>query len=88
MPSCRSGSFLLEQLSRPGDASRGKGALLAVGGVSYDRDGAPADKAGKPWPVLPASDKERSAVVALARKLAAPPEIFERSAPTRTWRIC
>ncbi len=56
-----------------------KGVLLAVGGVSYDRNGASSDKAGKPWPVLSASDKERAAVVVLVRKLAAPPEIVERS---------
>ena len=53
--------------------------LLAVGGVRYDRDGTPADKAGKPWPNLPATDKERAAVVAQAGKLSKPPEIIERT---------
>ena len=48
---------------------RDGGELLVVGGVAYDRAGVPADKAGKPWPPLPASDKERAAVVAQAGKL-------------------
>ena len=46
--------------------TRGPDVLLVVGGVRYDRD----DKIGKPWPNLPATDKERISVVALAGKLA------------------
>ena len=74
-----SGPFLLEQLTRPADRTGGAGVLLAVGGVRYDRDGAPADKAGKPWPNLPATDKERAGVVAEARKLPKPPDVVERT---------
>ena len=74
-----SGPFLLEQLSRPADQDRGAGVLLAVGGVRYDRDGVPADKAGRPWPNLPATDKERAGVVAEAGKLSKPPAVVERT---------
>ena len=42
------GSLLLEQLSRPGDANPDKGVLLAVGGVSYDRGGAPPTRSANP----------------------------------------
>jgi len=69
------GPSLLDQLTEPAPARRGPGVLLAVGGVRYDRD----DKVGKPWPSLPATDKERAAVVAEAGKLPHPPEIVERS---------
>jgi len=73
------GPSLLEQLTDPAPARRGPGVLLAVGGVRYDRAGAPTDKAGKPWKGLPATDKEREAVISQARKLPKPPEVVERS---------
>ena len=74
-----SGLFLLEQLTRPTPAERDPGVLLAVGGVHYDRDGTPADKAGKPWPFLTATDKERAAVAAQAGKLFHASEIIDRT---------
>jgi len=74
-----SGPFLLEQLSRPADKDGAAGVLLAVGGVRYDRDGAPADKTGRPWPALPATDRERAGVVAAAGKLPKPPAVVELS---------
>ena len=64
-----SGPFLLNQLARPLRPVHDGGELLVVGGVAYDRAGVPTDKAGKPWPPLPATDKERGAVVAQAGKL-------------------
>ena len=69
------GPSLLDQLTEPAPARRGPGVLVAVGGVSYDRDG----KIIKPWKPLPATEKERIAVVAEAGKLSHPPEIVERS---------
>ena len=74
-----SGPFLLEQLSRTVPTDRDAGVLLAVGGVRYDRDGAPADKAGRPWPNLPATDKERAGVVAEAGKMPKPPAVVKLS---------
>ena len=74
------GSFLLRGLNQPTAVEHGFGTLLAVGGVRYDR----ADKVGKPWPNLPATDKERAGVGGLARKLAKPPVIVERSGADAT----
>jgi CHAT domain-containing protein len=70
-----SGPFLLEQLAQPADPKREAGALLAVGGVAYDR----GDKVGKPWPPLPATDKERKAVVREAKGRPHISEVVERS---------
>ncbi len=74
-----SGLFLLEQLTRPTPANRDAGMLLVVGGVRYDRAGTAADKAGKPWPALPATEKERAAVAAQARKMVKAPEMIDRA---------
>jgi len=69
------GPSLLDQLTAPVPTNRGPGVLLAVGGVRYDRDDY---KAGKLWPALPATVKERAGIVAEARKLPHAPEIVER----------
>jgi CHAT domain-containing protein len=79
-----SGPFLLEQLTRPADRDRDAGTLLAVGGVRYDRAGAPAETAGRPWRDLPATDKERAAVLAEAARLPRPPAMVERSGADAT----
>jgi tetratricopeptide (TPR) repeat protein len=86
------GPFLLQRL-RDQARSGGKGALLAVGGVRYDRpadavrqpedlaDLRPADRSGKEgaWPELPGSSREAQQVAALAKARKPPPAVIARS---------
>jgi CHAT domain-containing protein len=75
--------LLLEHLAPEAEAGRAAGVLLALGGVDYDRAEAgvgrpPADRAAGPvpaaggkrpaWPALPATDRERRRVLALAER--------------------
>jgi CHAT domain-containing protein len=86
------GPFLLQRLrdqARPG----GPGALLALGGVRYDRpadavrqaedlaDFRPADRSDKrgAWPELPGTAREAQQVTALAKALKPPPALIARS---------
>jgi tetratricopeptide (TPR) repeat protein len=86
------GPFLLQRLRDQGKPD-GKGTLLAVGGVRYDRpadafrqpedvaDLRPANRSGKQgaWPELPGTAREAQQVIALAKALKTPPAIIARS---------
>jgi CHAT domain-containing protein len=86
------GPFLLRHLREKGKPD-GKGALLALGGVRYDRAADPArkpedladlrqadrsDKQGA-WPELPGTADEAKQITALAKALKAPPTVIARS---------
>jgi CHAT domain-containing protein len=87
------GPWLLQRLlERDRRRPAGPGVLLAVGGLRYDRaadpvrssdeqtDLHPADRGARPgsWPDLPGTAREAAGVIALARALAAPPQVIDR----------